>query len=442
MWISILLLMSSGPPTPEPVPEVQIAPSKPTLDPPFRWQLQVDELDQVAGNAAPYWIRAGLVIRRVNQKWEQVDFTKISPKMPAKEREELKAIVKKHADAYRLAEQAAVRTRCEWEHPPLTMQSLADPLGLPFEELQTAREMANLLRLRARLALLDGDFDAAARDLRIGLTLARHIRTDQRFVLADLVSVAITTVMLGVVQEWASLPDSPNLYWALTALPAPFIDVRPTIRHELNTIYRSFPLLRELKSRTLIEAEVRSAWRQLFFSFTPDPEKDKPTALKELELTARMALLQAKMLPMAQKELQRPIRGSLLTTAFGEDASHGPERIAEPRLLRSEAESHARPADHRTVSAAGIRSRTRAGGAATYLADASGHVATGRVRQNQQETIREDRKRARASPPTLGPRLCQGVARPGKARTADCRAAGGGVVEGAKDSAPKMGRPA
>jgi hypothetical protein len=304
MWIALLLVIDSGPPALDPVPEFPIVPSRQQPDPPFRWQLQYDELDQVPGNAAPYWVRAGMVIRRINQRWEQVDFTKIGPRMPEKDRVVLGEIVKKHADAYRHAEQASLRVRCEWEHPPLTIQSLADPLGLPFEELQTAREVANLLRLRAKLSLLESDFDAAARDLRIGLTLARHLRAEQRFVLADLVSIAISTVMLGVVEDWAALPDSPNLYWALTALPEPLIDVRPTIRHELNTVYRSSPMLRELKTRTINETEARTAWRQLFFAIMPETEKEPMSAMKELEQTASMALLQAKMLPRAQKELQ------------------------------------------------------------------------------------------------------------------------------------------
>ena len=40
-------------------------------------------------------------------------------------------------------------------------------------------------------------------------------------------------------------PKSPNLYWAYTELPRPFIDVRPALEFELALPFRMFPMLKD-----------------------------------------------------------------------------------------------------------------------------------------------------------------------------------------------------
>ena len=52
--------------------------------------------------------------------------------------------------------------------------------------------------------------------------------------------------MFGQVEEWMQVPGSPNLFWALTDLPAPLVNPAPAMRTELTTLYRSFPPLREV----------------------------------------------------------------------------------------------------------------------------------------------------------------------------------------------------
>src|SRR5262249_7767305 len=46
-------------------------------------------------------------------------------------------------------------------------------------------------------------------------------------------------------------PDAPNLYWALTSLPRPFLDLRKPVEMEFGTVYRSFPQLRDLRKQKL-----------------------------------------------------------------------------------------------------------------------------------------------------------------------------------------------
>jgi hypothetical protein len=166
----------------------------------------------------------------------------------------VREVLAKYAPALRLADQAARRSRCDWERGALTFQNLMGPDFLPLPEIQGMREVTRLLNLRCRLELSEGKYEEAARTLQTGLALARHLN-DGQLILQDLVAVAISAIMLSRVEEWVQQPGSPNLYWALTDLPRPLVDTRKGIKHELNTLHRSFPALRELKKKKLSGAE-------------------------------------------------------------------------------------------------------------------------------------------------------------------------------------------
>jgi hypothetical protein len=222
------------------------------------YRLLPDSLDKVEGNAAFLWTRAVMAARAARYKWTEqqwkwsdTDSTPLDKLVV----NDVKAALKVHANALYLADQAALRTRCDWERPAPTIQNLSTDM-LRMEEVQGLREIAHLLTLRCRVELAERRFDDALHTLRTGFALARHVSGDgPHMVLDDLVGIAVATIMLGRVEEWVQIPGSPNLYWALTDLPRPFIDTRRSIRVELNTIYRSFPVLRELKTKKKLSAE-------------------------------------------------------------------------------------------------------------------------------------------------------------------------------------------
>jgi hypothetical protein len=62
--------------------------------------------------------------------------------------------------------------------------------------------------------------------------------------------------MLARVEELLQQPGAPNLYWALTTLPHPLVNVRHSMRYELGTLYRSFPQLRDLEEKKLTAEQV------------------------------------------------------------------------------------------------------------------------------------------------------------------------------------------
>jgi hypothetical protein len=212
----------------------------------LRYQLLPDRLDLTPGNAAPLWVRAGQAATDTRHaltdkeySWGSADDTPLKD-LP---RREVRALLEQYAAALRLAEQAARRERCDWEFPPPTFQTMQD---LPLHEVQVCRQVAFLLSLQCRLELSEGQFDKAVYTLQTGFVLARHIG-DTDTLVQNLVGNAIAGIMLGRVEEMIQLPGSPNLYWSLTTLPSPFIDVRRSMNVELNTLYRSFPALRKLE---------------------------------------------------------------------------------------------------------------------------------------------------------------------------------------------------
>src|SRR5262245_61458003 len=118
-----------------------------------------DELDLTPGNAAPLWIRAGLAARNSGDRWsdERYAWSGETPleKLPKKQ---VRALLAAHSAVFRLADQAARKERCDWDLPPLTVQSLAD---LPLDDVQSFRAAMNVLSIKTRLHLAEGELDEA-----------------------------------------------------------------------------------------------------------------------------------------------------------------------------------------------------------------------------------------------------------------------------------------
>lgn len=291
-----------APPKPQGQPQV-IRLAVPAPKPAGRaleWSLTVDPLDQQPGNAAPLWLRAGGSARAVRYGWTNQEFAWGSGGVGGTAlmdlpRADVRALLKKYDAALRIAELASLRARCDWEYPPLTIQNIPD---IPHDDIQAAREVVRLLSLRCRVELSDRNFDTAIKDLRVGLALGKHL-CDSEYLIQDLVGIAITAIMFSRVEEWMEVPGSPNLYWPLTELPRPLVDVRKTIRSELNTIYRSFPSLRELKAKKLSAEEAQALVERFFQQFQKMVGNDVPGWQTKLG-TAALAM---KYYPTAKKEL-------------------------------------------------------------------------------------------------------------------------------------------
>jgi hypothetical protein len=250
-----------NPPADEPAIPVKKLTVKATPAPPraLKYRLLPDPLDVTPGNAGPVWLRAGQAGAQVQRKYSEKEDNWRGGPLKDLPRKEVQALLDEYRECLRLADQAARRDHCDWELPPLTFHNLGD---LPLPEIQAHRQMAALLSLRCRLELAEGRFDKAVYTLQTGLAMARDVGNGPTLI-HNLVGIALAMIMLDRLEEVAGTPDAPNFYWALTELPRPFVEVRKTLEYELNSVRRSFPLLRELEKGTLSPDQAKAVVEEL-----------------------------------------------------------------------------------------------------------------------------------------------------------------------------------
>ena len=123
----------------------------------------------------------------------------------------------------------ARRQTCNWNYTLPEQRERAIEILLP--DVQELRNWARLLALKARVEIAEHKYDDAIRTIETGLAFSRHL-AEGPFLINQLVGIASAHMMLDRVEELVVQPDAPNLYWALTALPRPLIDVRRAMETE------------------------------------------------------------------------------------------------------------------------------------------------------------------------------------------------------------------
>jgi hypothetical protein len=139
---------------------------------------------------------------------------------------------------------ASRKETCDWD---LTDRIRQDGVGLLLPDMQSFRQMAILLAVKARLQIADGHYDDALYTLQTGLMLGKRVGEAPLFV-SHLVGVAICSQMLAQLEELLQAPDAPNLYWALTHLPHPLIDLRKPLEGESLWLATYLPQLPDLQA--------------------------------------------------------------------------------------------------------------------------------------------------------------------------------------------------
>jgi hypothetical protein len=211
--------------------------------PALKYQLIPELGDKTPGNAAQLYYRAfspewwtNVRKREVMQKMEKALETPIAELKNSDLRWllELKAL--------REVDRAARRAYCDWE---LTERLKEDGIYLLIPDVQAMREFAQFLAIRARLEMAEGRLDKAFTTLQTGFALARHVG-DGVTLIQSLVGIAIASRMIVQVEDLMRQPGAPNLYWALTDLPRPFIDLRTALQGEKLWLFGTWPELRDL----------------------------------------------------------------------------------------------------------------------------------------------------------------------------------------------------
>lgn len=253
-------------PAPVTVIKLTVRPAT-SLPPALKYRLLPDLEELTFENAAPQWLRAGQLVsqQRPGLTEQQSDWGTGAVALQQLLRPEVNKLLESHRAAFQIAEAAARCNRCEWHLPRLGTQ---DSQPLLLAETQSLRALAYLLMIRIRLEIAEGDFDQALHALRTGFTLAKHVGEGPT-TLHALVGASIAASMLTKVEELIQVPEAPNLYWALTLLPRPFLDPRKPLHGEMAMLSRVFPKdvpttpLTPEQAQMLLEPALREVGRLL-----------------------------------------------------------------------------------------------------------------------------------------------------------------------------------
>lgn len=139
---------------------------------------------------------------------------------------EAQAAVQEAQASLDLIERGAKCKSCKW--PPFV------PGTMPAS-LSEYRLLIDLLCLKARVELLQSRYDKAAGTIGAGLAMSKHVG-EAPTVIQGMTGVAMATLMLRTVEDWAQVGDAPNLYPLLHALPRPVVDVNVGISSELKNL--------------------------------------------------------------------------------------------------------------------------------------------------------------------------------------------------------------
>ena len=156
-------------------------------------------------------------------------------------REEVGKFLKQCETTFQEVDAGARSEDCDWG---ITEELRKKGIATLLPDVQEMRAIASLLTLRIRYQLAEGRPDKAAHSLQIGFALSRHVG-DGSTLIEALVGIAIGSLMVERLQEFVQLPDAPNLYWSLTDLPHPYIDMRKPMQGERVGAYGTFPGLAE-----------------------------------------------------------------------------------------------------------------------------------------------------------------------------------------------------
>jgi hypothetical protein len=221
---------------PQPI-KLTLTPAKPP-SPGLRYQLMPDARLLLSGDAAPIYreVIPLLEKRLQHQTAIQIDAWSTTPpdQLP---KEEVRKALADYEDVFRLLDKAARCDRCDWG---LLERLREKGISALLPEFQPMRNCAKLLALRARLEIAEGHHEKAVATLRTGFALARHCANSDTLI-SFLVGAAVAGVMEVAVDELIGRRDAPNLYFALTDLPAPLVNMRKGLQAERISVYATFP---------------------------------------------------------------------------------------------------------------------------------------------------------------------------------------------------------
>ncbi len=180
------------------------------------------------------------------------------------------------------------------------MEPLPDELG-PLQDLAAA------LQVRFRAEVAGRHFDDALRTAKTMFALARHLGEHPTEV-ANLVGLWVAHLSLGTLEEMVQQPGCPNLYWALTDLPCPLVDLRKGVQGDRTLVAADLRSLRDDAPMTEAEIEEFVSHLSGVMGFAREQAGQPPRSVR--------ARLQAR---VKDPERVRAARQRLVEAGYGPD---------------------------------------------------------------------------------------------------------------------------
>jgi hypothetical protein len=243
--------------------------------PSLKYRLVARDVDLKPGNAVPYYYRAMLSLEQnkeaVRKKYTEDEITKWES--PGSEGQPLRDLplekLRDVADMMlgQIGDQLAVATtrrECDWELGIEDMRGV-DVVNFILPEFQGTRELARALTVKTRLEIAERHYDDAVATLRQQYRLG-HDAAQVPLLVCGLIGVAIDSRSNGALIEFIGNPGSPNMYWALTELAQPPIDLQPAVRFEMEFGPRMFPFIYNAETTDRAPDE----WNRMFVGALKD----------------------------------------------------------------------------------------------------------------------------------------------------------------------------
>jgi hypothetical protein len=224
-----------------------MAASKPAL----KYQLLPEVRELTTGNPAQYYLRCFC---------EQHNFFFSNDALAERARYRSIPLAKLPAEQLRhyggrgalgQADEAARMDALDWQiGPRLTTEGL----GLVLPELGPLRILAEALQVRFRAQVAGRHFDEAIGTAKTMFALARHLG-EHPTPAANLLGLSVADLALDTLEEMVQQPGCPNLYWALTDLPCPLVDLRKGFQGHRTMVMADLRPLRDDSAMTGDELE-------------------------------------------------------------------------------------------------------------------------------------------------------------------------------------------
>ena len=291
--------------------------------PAFKYRLVVPPHKTTAGNAVTHYLRS-LALDSFSRSWEDAwkeyggetvdawqQLSTPSNEIPIDDLQKVSSSFDFYVDNY-----IRRATRCRYADWTLALEDMSglEMYSLLLPGVQQSREIAVILSLRNRLAIIEGRHEDSIEHIKMIYKLGESVN-ENGFIVANLAAAREVSMANECMIDLIASPNSPNMYWALAELPRPILSFRKAMRLESNLSERFFPELNDVETA---EYSVEQ-WKQLLLTTT-----DTVTAVRAIIGTSETAnpklQMQDELLAMAAGLVAYPsAKQRLLDAGLGEE---------------------------------------------------------------------------------------------------------------------------